>query len=319
MKLLMTLLTFGVVTTMATAQAQSSYPSRPVTLVVAGAAGGGLDAAARFVGRKMSEVLHQSIVIENKPGMGEAVAIGAVARANPDGYTLLICSNGITVSPNLYNNLPYDVKDLRPIARVGVTPLVLVAHASEPYSNLAELIAFAKANPTKLSFGSPGTGTPHHMSVELIKSKTGAPIQHIPYRGAAPAMNDLLAGIIPLLPASTLVAEPNIQAGRVKALVMINSTRWPTLPNVPTLTEALPGVDVKSWMAIFAPAGISKPIEATLSHALKIVLNDPEVIGQMTRLGTMPRWLSPDDLAATIEKDTARWAEVIKQAGIKGE
>ncbi len=302
----------------AAAQADANFPARSVTLVITQPAGGGMDTAARFIARKMSDVLGQQVVVENRPGGAENVAINSVAKANPDGYTVLICSNSITINPSLYKNLPYDAKkDLRPIGRVGTTPLVVVTQASEPYRTLAEMAAYAKANPTKLSYGSPGTGTAHQMAMELIKSATGAPIQHIPYRGAAPGMNDLLAGVIPLYVASHTAAEPHIKSGKVRGLVVISKARLPQLADVPSLSEALPGVEVESWMAMFAPAGIPKAAESRLSEALKTVLNDPEVAAQMARIGTMPRWLSPDELKETMEKDEARWAAVIKQAGIK--
>ncbi|HWM47842.1 MAG TPA: tripartite tricarboxylate transporter substrate binding protein [Xanthobacteraceae bacterium] len=302
----------------AAAHAQSDFPSRPITLVVTQAAGGGMDAIARFVGRKLSDTLGQSVVIENRPGGAENVAISSVAKANPDGYTVLICSNSITINPSLYKNIPYDAKkDLRPIGRVGSSPLLIVTQASEPYRDLKEMAAFAKANPTKLSYGSPGTGTAHHMSMELIKSATGAPIQHIPYRGAAPGMNDLLAGVIPLYVASAQAAEPHIKTGKVRALVTISKARLPQLGDVPTLGEALPGVEVESWMAMFAPAATPDAAANKLSDALKTVLNDPEVAAQMQRLGTIPRWLSPAELKETMAKDEARWAAVIKEAGIK--
>jgi tripartite-type tricarboxylate transporter receptor subunit TctC len=304
----------------ASASAQTDFPIRTVTLVVTQAAGGGMDTTARILARKMSDALGQSVIVENKPGGAENVAIGYVAKANPDGYTILLCSNSVTINPSLYNNLQYDArKDLRPIGRVGSSPLVIVTQVTEPYNNIADMAAYAKANPTKLSYGSPGTGTSHHMSMELIKSKTGAPIQHIPYRGAAPGMNDLLAGVIPLYVSSAGAAEPHLQSGKVRGLLVIAQSRLPQFDQIPTLGEALPGTQIESWMGMFAPAGIPKPAEEKLANALKTVLADPEVIALMTRGGTIPRWLSPDDLAATINQDIERWAGVIRDANIKAE
>ena len=302
----------------ASAQAQTEFPTHTVTLVVTQAAGGGMDTTARFLAKKMTEVLGQSVIVENKPGGAENVAIGYVSKANPDGYTILLCSNSVTINPGLYKNLQYDAKkDLRPIGRVGSSPLVIVAQASEPYNNIAEMAAYAKANPTKLSYGSPGTGSSHHMSMELIKSKTGAQIQHIPYRGAAPGMNDLLAGVIPIYVSSASAAEPHIKSGKVKGLVVISKSRLAQFDQIPTLSETLPGAEVESWMGMFAPAGIPKTIEEKLANTLKTVLADPEVAAQMERGGTLPRWLSPDDLAATMVRDQERWAGVIRDAGIK--
>jgi tripartite-type tricarboxylate transporter receptor subunit TctC len=302
------------------AHAQADFPNRTITLVVTQAAGGGMDTAARYLAKKLTEVLGQSVIVENKPGGAENVAIGYVAKANPDGYTVLVCSNSVTINPSLYKNLQYDArKDLRPVGRVGASPLVVVGQTSEPYGTVAEMAAYAKANPTKLSYGSPGTGTAHHMSMELIKSKTGAPIQHIPYRGAAPGLNDLLAGVIPLYVSSTTAAEPHVKSGKVRGIVLISRMRVPGFDEVPTLGEALPGTEIESWMAMFAPAGIPKSVEEKLANALKTVLADPDVIAQLTRVGTIPRWLSPDDLAATMKNDEERWAAIIRDAGIKAE
>jgi len=304
----------------ASAHAQSEFPTRTVTLVVTQAAGGGMDTTARFLAKKMADVLGQTVIVENKPGGAENVAIGYVSKANPDGYTILLCSNSVTINPSLYKNLQYDAKkDLRPIGRVGSSPLVIVTQASEPYNTVAEMAAYAKANPIKLSYGSPGTGTTHHMSMELIKSKTGAPIQHIPYRGAAPGMNDLLAGVIPLYVSSASAAEPHMKSGKVRGIVSISKTRLAQFEQIPTLTEALPGIEIESWMGMFAPAGLPKPVEDKLASALKTVLADPEVMAQLERGGTIPRWLPPDDLAATMEKDEVRWAGVIRDAGIKAD
>lgn len=294
------------------------FPTRNVTLVVTQAAGGGMDTTARFLAKKMTEVLGQTVVVENKPGGAENVAISYVAKANPDGYTILLCSSSITVNPNLYKTVPYNKNDLRPIGRVGSSPLVIVTQANAPYNTLKEMVAYAKANPDKMSYGSPGTGTAHHMSMELVKSNTGAPIQHIPYRGAAPGLNDLLAGVIPLYVSSAGAAEPHIKSGKVKGLLAISRARVASMPDVPTLQEAL-NVEVESWMAMFAPAGIPKPVEQKLAAALKTVLEDKEVAAQMERGGTVARWLGPDDLAAQMAKDEASWANVIKQANIKVE
>jgi tripartite-type tricarboxylate transporter receptor subunit TctC len=212
-----------------------------------------------------------------------------------------------------------SVKDFQAVYLICNSPTSIVVHESVPARTLKEFIAYAKANPTKLSYGSPGTGTTHHMSMELIKSKTGAPIQHIPYRGAAPGMNDLLAGVIPIYVSSTSAAEPHMTSGKVRGLVSISKTRLPQFNQIPTLTEALPGVEIESWMGMFAPAGIPKPVEDKLANALKTVLSDPEVAALMERGGTIPRWLSPDDLAATMIRDEERWAGVIRDAGIKVE
>src|SRR5262245_36059366 len=217
--------TLGVLSAGSTS-AQTDFPARTITLVVTQAAGGGMDSVGRIVARKMSAVLGQSVVVENKPGGAENIAINAVAKSAPDGYTLLLCSNGITINPSLYKSLPYDAKkELRPIGKLGASPLLLVAAASEPYKTIPELVAYAKAKPDKPAYAPQGTATPHHLVMELIKSATGAPIQHVPYRGAAPGVNDLLAGTIPLLVATLAPVEPHIQSGKLRPLVTINRSR----------------------------------------------------------------------------------------------
>lgn len=302
------------------AVAQTDFPTRPITLVVTQAAGGGMDSMGRILGRKMSASLGQSVVVENKPGGNEAIGITSVVKSAPDGYTLVITgTGGLTINPVLYKSLAYAPTDLRPIGRIGAVPLVVAAAASEPYKNISELVAYAKANPTKLSYGSPGIGGPHHLGMELIKSATGAPIQHVPYRGAAPATNDLLAGVIPLVVSTLSPLEPHIEAGKVRALITINKTRLPQLAQVPTWTEVLPSLDADVWIAMFAPAGIPDAAGKKLTEALKLALDDAEVRSQLERLGFGVSWAPPADISAAIPKDLARWAEAIKEAGLKPE
>lgn len=302
------------------ASAQDNFPSRPVTLVVTQAPGGGMDSVARVVARKMSVLLGQSVVVENKPGGAENIAINAVAKSAPDGYTVLLCSNGITINPSLYKSLPYDAKkELRPIGKLGASPLLLVAAATEPYKTIPELVAYAKANPDKLSYGSPGTGTAHHLGMELIKSATGAPIQHVPYRGAAPGVNDLLAGTIPLLVATLAPVEPHIQSGKLRPLVTINRARLTQLSQVPSLTEVLPSIEIESWMGMFTPVGVPQSAQTKLADALKNALLDTDTVIQLDRLGFVVSWSSPDELKDTIVRDEVRWAAAIKAAGIKPE
>jgi len=303
-----------------TACAQDNFPSRTVTLVVTQAPGGGMDGVARIVARKMSALLNQSVVVENKPGGAENIAINAVAKAAPDGYTLLLCSNSITINPSLYKSLPYDArKELRPIGKLGASPLLLVAAATEPYRTVPELVAYAKANPDKLSYGSPGTGTAHHLGMELIKSATGAPIQHVPYRGAAPGVNDLLAGTIPLLVATLSPVEPHIIAGKIRPLVTINTARVRQLDQVPSVSEVIPGLEIQSWMGMFTPAGVPDAAAAKLTDALRSTLQDAEVVTQLDRLGFVVAWSPPTELQTTMARDEVRWAAAIRDAGIKPE
>lgn len=300
------------------AHADANFPSRPLTLVVTQAAGGGMDGAARMLGKKLSGVLGQPLVIENKPGAGENIGINTVAKAAPDGYTLLFCSNSITINPTLYKSLPYDAKkELKPVGKIASVPLLMVAAASEPYRDFAGLIAHAKANPGKLSYGSPGTGLAHHLAMELVKSAAGINIQHIPYKGAAPGLNDLLAGTIPILMASVPPVEPHIKAGKLRALAVTSKARLPQFADVPTIGEALPGIDVDAWMAIFVPADTPETIRDKLADALKATVNDQEVVAQLARMSMIASWLPPGDMTSAMAREEQRWAAAIKEAGIK--
>jgi len=302
------------------AHGEANFPSRPLTLVVTQAAGGGMDGAARMLGKNLSAILGQPVVIENRGGAGENIGINAVAKAAPDGYTLLFCSNSITINPTLYKSLPYDAKkELRPIGKIASVPLLMVAAASEPYRDLTQLITHAKANPGKLSYGSPGTGLAHHLAMELVKSTAGINIQHVPYKGAAPGLNDLLAGTIPILVASVPPVEPHIRSGKLRALAISGKARLPQLSEVPTLSEALPGIEVEAWMAIFTPADTPEAVRAKLAEALKTALNDQEVVTQLSRMGMIASWLSPSDMMAAMAREEVHWAAAIKEAGIKPE
>ena len=302
------------------AHGEANFPSRPLTLVVTQAAGGGMDGAARMLGKKLSATLGQPVVIENRVGAAENIGINAVAKAAPDGYTLLFCSNSITINPTLYKSLPYDAKkELRPVGKIASVPLLMVAAASEPYRDLTQLITHAKANPGKLSYGSPGTGLAHHLAMELVKSTAGINIQHVPYKGAAPGLNDLLAGTIPILMASVPPVEPHITSGKLRALAITGKARLPQLSEVPTMSETLSGIEVEAWMAIFAPAETPEAIRAKLEEALKTALSDQEVITQLSRMGMIASWLSSSDMAAEMAREEVHWAAAIKEAGINPE
>lgn len=320
MKMLTTLSVCAMMSAPLAAHGEASFPSRSLTLVVTQAAGGGMDGAARMLGKKLSATLGQPVVIENRVGAAENIGINAVAKAAPDGYTLLFCSNSITINPTLYKSLPYDAKkELRPIGKIASVPLLMVAAASEPYGDLAQLIKYAKANPGKLSYGSPGTGLAHHLAMELVKSTAGVNIQHVPYKGAAPGLNDLLAGTIPILVASMPPVEPHIKAGKLRALAITGKARLPQFSEVPTVSEALPGIEVEAWMAIFAPAATPQAIQTKLADALKAALSDQEVVAQLSRMGMIASWLSPSDMAASMAREEVHWATAIKEAGINPE
>jgi len=280
-----------------------------------------MDAAARIVARKMSALLRQPLIIENKAGGAESAGILVVTRAQADGYTLLICSNGgTTINQALYKNLSYDAqKDLMPLGRLGASPLLIAVGASEPYKDLAELVAYSKTNPTKLFYGTPGTGQPHHLAMEFIKGRTGISAQHVPYRGAASSVSDLLAGVIPIAVATLPAVESNIKAGNLRGLVVLTGSRLPQLPDVPTIGELLPNVVIDLYSGLYAPAGIPASVAAKLADAVKSTMHDLEVKEQLDRIGYLTSWASGEDLAAIIAFDRIRWDKVIQDIGLKPE
>jgi tripartite-type tricarboxylate transporter receptor subunit TctC len=301
-----------------TAGAEDAYPSRPITMVVPIAPGGGLDAVARLVGRKFSEALRQPVVIDNRAGGSQNIGIRAAAKATADGYTLLYSSNTITINPALFSNLGYDVNaDLIPIGKAASLPLLIVGRTASPYKSLPELIAYAKANPQKLSYGSPGTGTPHHLGMELLKSAAGADIVHVPYKGAAPGLTDLIGGNLPLLVTTAAPVQSQLATGELRAYATLDATRLADYSNVPTVGETLPGFEVGVWHGVFAPAATPPAIAARLTRALEGVVKDQELAAQLNKIGVLASWASPAELRATIKNEQAAWATAIKKAGLQ--
>jgi len=298
--------------------AQEAYPARPITLVVPIAAGGGLDAVARLTARKYSAALGQPIVIENRAGGSQNIGIRSVAKATADGYTLLYASNTITINPALFSNLGYDVNtDLVPIGKVASLPLLIVGRASAPYKSLSELIAFAKTNPDKLSYGSPGSGTPHHLGMELLKSAAGIDITHVPYKGAAPGLTDLLGGNLPLLVTTAAPVRAQLASGELRALATLDAKRLAGHPQVPAVSETLENFEVGVWHGVFAPAATPGAIAAKLTRVLEGIVKDQELAAQLDKIGVLTAWASPAALRATIKNEQAAWATAIKKAGIQ--
>jgi tripartite-type tricarboxylate transporter receptor subunit TctC len=302
----------------APASAEESFPSRPITLVVPIAPGGGLDAVARFVARKFSAALGQPIVVENRAGGSQNIGIRAVAKATGDGYTLLYSSNTITINPALFTNLGYDVNsDLTPIGKAASLPLFIVGRASAPYKTLPELIAFAKANPEKLSYGSPGTGTPHHLGMELLKSAANVDVTHVPYKGSAPGLTDLLGGNVPLLVTTDAPVRAQLASGELIAYATLDATRVAEYPRVQAVSETLKDFEVGVWHGVFAPAGTPPAIAAKLTRVLEGVVKDRELAAQLEKIGVLASWAAPADLRTTIKNEQAAWATAIKKAGIQ--
>jgi tripartite-type tricarboxylate transporter receptor subunit TctC len=296
-----------------------TWPEKPVRLVVPFAPGGGTDIAARLIAERLSERLGKTVVVENRPGANGAIAGELVARAAPDGYTFLVATtSGHAFAPALGVKLPYDpIADFAPVALFGTFPTVLVVHPGVRAATIAEFIALALAEPGKLNYGSAGNGSTNHMVMELIAQARGLQMVHVPYRGAGPAGQDLLAGQIQAMVDSVAAALPNIEAGKLRALAVSTDHRQPTLANVPTLREA--GIDVvyAGWTAIVAPARTPEAVIARLNREVGAALADPKVRERYVQLGIEPATMPADALGRFMVADKERWTEVVRRAGIK--
>jgi tripartite-type tricarboxylate transporter receptor subunit TctC len=298
--------------------AQPAWPTRPIRLVVPFPPGGLIDNMARLLSPRLAQALGQPVVIDNKPGAGGNIGATEGARATPDGYTLLMASPPLTISPALYRSLPYKPSQIVPIAVLGRVPNVLMVNPASGIGSVAELTARAKAQPGKLNYASNGNGTSLHLSAELYKNSTGTFVAHIPYRGAAAGITGLIAGEVDMMFDNLPSAIGQIQGGRVKALAVTTAQRSPALPEVPTMVESgLADFDVGSWFGVAAPAGVPAPVLATISQQLERLAKDPEVQAAMLRQGVVPGWLDARAAAAFMAADTARWKKVADFAGIR--
>ncbi len=301
----------------AVAQAQA-FPSKPLTIVVPFPAGGTTDILARIIGQYMGTDLGQPVVIDNRAGAGGNIGSQAVARAPADGYTLLMGTVGThAINASLYKRLPYDpVKDFAPLTRAAMVPNLLVAHPGQPYKSVQEMIAYAKANPGKINFASSGNGTSIHLSGELFKSLAQIDMQHVPYRGSAPAVADLLGGQTGVMFDNLPSALPHVKAGTLRPLAVTTAKRSPELPDVPTIAEAgVPGYDATSWFGMFAPAGTPEPVLTRLNASIVKALNDPDVKKRIAEQGAEPTPETPAAFAAFIQAEMSKWAQVVKASG----
>ena len=304
------------------AQAQApDYPSRPVTIVVPYAAGGGTDILGRLLAQRLEQRLGRSFIIENKPGAGGTTGAVLVARANPDGYTLLMApSPTMAVAITIYKNLSYDpVADLVPLALIAQTPFVLVVNPSLPVHSVAELIRLARQEPGQLSSGTAGPGTPHHLYAELFKSMTGIQMGHVPYRGSLPLLNDVVAGHIPLAFIDFGPSVGMLQAGKVRPLGVTTKNRLAQFPDIPPIADAVPGFDAASWQMIVAPAKTPRPIVDRLHSELLSVVALPEFKDQIISGGMLPMDNpSVEGLQDFVKSEIVRWGAVVRQAGLAG-
>ena len=300
------------------AQGAANYPAKPVRLVVPFPAGGTTDILARAVAQRLSEAWGQQVIVDNRPGAGGNIGSDLVAKAKPDGYTLLMGTVGThAINPSLYRNMPYDhVKDFAPVILVAGVPNVLVVNPSLPVHSVPELIAYAKANPGKLNFASSGNGTSIHLSGELFKAMTGVEMTHVPYKGSAPALTDLIGGQVQLMFDNLPSSLPFIKAGKLRALAVTSGARAAALPDLPTLAESgLPGFEASSWFGVLAPAGTSRDIVAKLNGAIAGWLASPEAKEKLLAQGAIAAGGTPEDFARHIGAETSKWAKVVKASG----
>src|SRR5215468_7432266 len=302
---------------MAWAQA---YPTRPVRIIVGFTAGGAGDITARLIGLWLSERLGQQFVIDNRPGGGTNIAAEAVVRASPDGYTLLVVGTAQAINASLYDKLNFHfIRDIAPVAGVLRGPYGMVVNPSVPAKSVPEFIAYAKANPRKLNMASAGTGTGSHIAGELFKMMAGVNLVHVPYRGAGPALTDLLGGQVQVYFPSTPASIEYIRAGRLRALAVTAGTRLHVLPDIPTVAEFVPGYEASFWFGVGVPKDTPAGIIETLNKEIDAGLADPKIKARLADLGSTPLVGSPADFGKFIADETEKWAKVIKFAGIKAD
>jgi tripartite-type tricarboxylate transporter receptor subunit TctC len=299
--------------------AAQDYPARTVKIIVPFGAGGPADVYARFVGQYLQDTLKQSFVIEDRPGAGSIIGTGEVAKAAPDGYTLLMMSNTHTVNETLIPNKPFQLmRDFVPVAPVNYSDLLMVIHPSVPANNLKEFLALLKAKPGDLNYASSGPGTPYHMAGELFKAMSGTNIVHVPHRASGEARNSIIGGHVQMMFDAVTTMAPNVQAGQVKAMGTSGKTRSTVLPNVPTIDEAgLPGYEATIWLGIMAPAGTPKGVVDKLNAEINKVLRRPEVKEAWGKQGAVPIVMSPAEFDKYLRDDIDKWAKLIQSAGIK--
>jgi tripartite-type tricarboxylate transporter receptor subunit TctC len=295
------------------------YPSRPVTIVVGYTPGATSDLLARTMAERLNAAWGQSVIVDNRSGVGGNIAAGYVARAPADGYTLMVGTDAImTSNVFLYKNTPFDpVKDFAPITNAGANIICLTVHVDLPVNSVAELIAYAKANPGKLQYGSSGIGSPHHLAGELLRQKTGIDIVHVPYRGGGATINDLLGGHIKVAFLSLSSAVPHLGSGKIRIVAVVEKSRYAAMPNIPTIGETVPGFEMSSWLGFFAPAGT--PLITRLNEAMVKVLTTDAVKEKLAALGLVVAPSTPAELAATVREGLAVRGELVKAANIQAE
>jgi tripartite-type tricarboxylate transporter receptor subunit TctC len=298
-------------------QAQK-FPERPIRFIVPFPPGGGNDILARVIAPKMAEFLGQPVIIDNRAGAGGNIGADIAAKSPPDGYTIVIASNQVTMNPALYARLPFDIeKDFEPIALAASVPMVLVVHPSVAARNLSEFVALAKANPGKLNYSTPGTGTPQHIAFEVFNHAAGIKITHVPYKGTGPAIADLIGGQVQSAFGTMASLEQHVKAGKLRALAVATPKRSQAMRDVPTVAESgFPGYDVSLWYSILAPAGTPKEIVARISGDIAKTLALPEVRDKLVAQGFDVSYLNPEQMSELMRRDTARWGKSLREIGL---
>jgi tripartite-type tricarboxylate transporter receptor subunit TctC len=303
-----------------TMTAHAAYPEKPIRIVVPSSPGGSADAIARMIGDRLGKALGQQVLIENRGGGGGNIATELVAKAPPDGYTILLTGNNHTLNVSLFAKAPYKLEDFAPVIELTRGPSVFVAAPNAPFGSLSELIAKAKAAPDTISYGSPGIGLPSHIAAELFQRSANVKLIHVPYKGSGPSLADAIGGQIPLVSSTLAAAMPHIKAGKIKALAVTSTTRWPSLPDVPTVAEnGVPGYSHLTWLGLLVPKGTPEPIITRLNRETDKILSYPEIRTTLETQGTSPVGGAPTAFQKMLAEDYAASTALVQSAGLRPE
>ena len=299
--------------------AAQSFPNKPIRFVVPFPPGGGNDILARALAPKMSELLGQQVVIDNRAGAGGNIGADFVAKSPPDGYTIVIASNQVTMNPWIYSKLPFDIaKDFSPIAQIASVPMLLAINPEVPAKNLKEFIALAKAKPGSLNYSTPGLGTPQHIAFEVFNFDAGVKVTHVPYKGTSPSIVDLIGGQVQATIGTMASLEQHVKSGKVRAIAVSTPQRSPAMPDIPTIEEGgLKGYNVPLWYSVLAPANTPKEIVSKISASIRDALRDPQTKAQLARQGFVESYLDPAQMTALIKQDLTYWQKAISNIGLK--
>jgi tripartite-type tricarboxylate transporter receptor subunit TctC len=308
----------GAVAVAAHAQERAAWPQRPIRVIVPFAPGGGLDLTTRLIGQKLTEQWGQNIVVDARPGAATIVGTEIAARAPADGYTLLAITTTFAINPSLYPKLPYDpLKDFAPVTQLNSQPNIVVVSPSSPVKTVKDLIAAAKAKPAEFTFASPGAGSAPHLSAELFKRMAGIDMLHVPYKGIPPAVTDVIGGRVSMLFTTTISAAPHVAAGKLRALAITSAQRQPSMPEVPTIAETLPGYEAQAFQGLVAPAGVPRAVVDKIAAGVAAALKSREVADRFALDGATAVGSTPREFSAFLQRETQKWGKVVREAGIK--